>query len=358
MDDEVAGAAGAQGLAAAFQQLAEEARVDVAELVHAGEQPLHHAGLELQLLQHARAEQPCHDLQRPHVVQLRLDELCGATAHQTPHLGQAARAGPRLGTAGLVGGFPGPLHGDIPHRRGMSVSLTMFSLYALPSQAVSCLGQEPRVPSVAPAENRLEGRSKDGAWETKSPQRWEPYGNAGAGGKGLGGLWANRVLGGTTGWRKVVDKPWSARGAWRPGLTVDDILLLHHLLLLLLQEAAVHGQAPRVGCEVPLVRLKVTHQLAVDHLCTWTSAGPTLSPTPLAGPRPPQACPGRPSPSSMRDSTDRVRFRMLRESVDWDRIRRSPRGDSSLKCLRGQGLRHPDSGDGFLLPKWGTGAGV
>lgn len=118
-----------------------------------------------------------------------------------------------------------------------------------------------------------------------------PKGNAGLEAR-VGGLWANRPLGGTTGWRKVVDKPWSAGGAWRPGLTVDDVLLLHHLLLLLLQKAAVHGQAPRVGCEVPLVRLKVTHQLAVDHLCTWTSAGPTLSPTPLAGPRPPQAFPG------------------------------------------------------------------
>ena len=37
----------------------------------------------------------------------------------------------------------------------------------------------------------------------------------------------------------------------------------------------------------------------------------------------------------MRDTTDRVRFRTLRESVDCERIRRSPRGDSSLKCLRG-----------------------
>lgn len=35
----------------------------------------------------------------------------------------------------------------------------------------------------------------------------------------------------------------------------------------------------------------------------------------------------------MSDSTDSVRLRMLRESVDWDRIRRIPRGDSSLNVL-------------------------
>lgn len=136
-------------------------------------------------------------------------------------------------------------------------------------------------------------------------------------------------------------------------LTVDDILLLHHLLLMLLQEAAVHRKAPRICRKVLLIHLKVTHQFVVDHFCTWASvqeppqnAGllswalpwilslppfPGFSHQPRQHASPPWwGC----SPSSIRDSTDRVRFRMLRESVDWERIRRSPRGDSSLKCLK------------------------
>lgn len=140
-----------------------------------------------------------------------------------------------------------------------------------------------------------------------------------------------------------------------PWLTIDDILLLHHLLFMLLKEAAVHGKAPRICRKVLLIHLKVTHQFIVDHLCTWISvqAAPQRAallsrPGPFAGSSPSLPFPGfshQPcqyssppccvcSPSSIRDSTDRVRFRMLRESVDWERIRRSPRGDSSLKCLK------------------------
>lgn len=126
---------------------------------------------------------------------------------------------------------------------------------------------------------------------------------------------------------------------------------------MLLQEAAIHRKAPGISCKVLLIHLKVTHQLVVDHLSTWMQVGettrtPNLFPRSWALPRIPfhpafpRPAPTRPSrlgppqvqarsPSSMRDSTDSVRFRMLRESVDCERIRRSPSGDSSLKCLRG-----------------------
>lgn len=150
------------------------------------------------------------------------------------------------------------------------------------------------------------------------------------------------------------------RAAW---LTVDDILLLHHLLLVLLQEAAVHSEAPGVRGEVLLVHLEVAHQLVVDHLGTWTPVADSSGRFPSLGPFVPcrsQAQPLAPppgsaqSPSSMRDSTDRVRLRMLRESVDWDRIRRSPSGDSSLKCLGRETARHPDAGR-TALPGAGLG---
>ena len=150
---------------------------------------------------------------------------------------------------------------------------------------------------------------------------------------------------------------------------------------MLLQEAAIHCKAPGIGCKVLLIHLKVTHQLVVDHLGTWTQVGETTRTPNLfpgswallripfhpAFPRPAPARPSRlgvpqaraRSPSSMRDSTDSVRLRMLRESVDCERIRRSPRGDSSLKCLRGVEpgciTRLTRARDPF--PGWGTKAG-
>lgn len=102
VDDEVPGAAGAQGLAPTLQQLAQEACVDVTELVHAREQALDHSGLQLQLFQHPRAEEARHDLQRPHVVQLRLDELCGDTGHVDSTLAWLQLIRPRLGASGLT----------------------------------------------------------------------------------------------------------------------------------------------------------------------------------------------------------------------------------------------------------------
>lgn len=72
----------------------------------------------------------------------------------------------------------------------------------------------------------------------------------------------------------------------------------------------------------------------------WTPACPAA---PGPRPWPPRSGSAR-SPSSMRDSTDRARLRMLSESVDWDRIRRSPSGDSSLKCLGREAAHHPDAG--------------
>ena len=147
---------------------------------------------------------------------------------------------------------------------------------------------------------------------------------------------------------------------------------------MLLQEAAIHRKAPGVSCKILLIHLKVTHQLTVDHFGTWTRVGETTR-TPNLSPgswallwipshpaflRPAPARPSRlglpqvraRSPSSMRDSTDSVRFRMLRESVDCERIRRSPRGDSSLKCLRGVEpgciIRLTRVRDPF--PGWGT----
>lgn len=153
------------------------------------------------------------------------------------------------------------------------------------------------------------------------------------------------------------------RGRGQPRLTVDDILLLHHLLLVLLQEAAVHSEAPGVRGKVLLVHLEVAHQLVVDHLGTWTPVADSSGRFPSLGPfvpcrsqaQPPAPPPGSAqSPSSMRDSTDRVRLRMLRESVDWDRIRRSPSGDSSLKCLGRETARHPDAGR-TALPGAGLG---
>lgn len=109
MDDEVPGATRAQGMAPAIQQLAEEARVDVSELVHTGEQALDHSRLQLQLFQHARAEEAGHDLQCPHVVQLCLDQLCGDGG--TP--GLATTGGAKAGDLRLIRGFQFPFQANI-----------------------------------------------------------------------------------------------------------------------------------------------------------------------------------------------------------------------------------------------------
>lgn len=48
-------------------------------------------------------------------------------------------------------------------------------------------------------------------------------------------------------------------------------------------------------------------------------------------------------PSSFRDSTDMALVLKLRESVDWDRILRSPRGESSLRVLQRETLENNGS---------------
>ena len=59
---------------------AEEAPVEVAELVQAGEDPIHSVVVQLQLLLHALPEDLRHDGQGVHVVHLRLHQLCGDQA--------------------------------------------------------------------------------------------------------------------------------------------------------------------------------------------------------------------------------------------------------------------------------------
>lgn len=56
-------------------------------------------------------------------------------------------------------------------------------------------------------------------------------------------------------------------------LTIDDILSLHDLFLLLLQEVIVNRQTPGIRLKVLLSRLKITHQLVVDHFSSWGKSG-------------------------------------------------------------------------------------
>lgn len=81
MDDKVPGAAWTQGLAPPFQKLTKEPCVNVAKLVHAGEQALDHFRLQLQLFQHPSAKEAGHNLQGPHMVQLCLDQLYDTEGH-------------------------------------------------------------------------------------------------------------------------------------------------------------------------------------------------------------------------------------------------------------------------------------
>lgn len=81
VDGEVVAGAALQAAVAAQQELAQEVAVDPEELIQTREHGGHSTGLHLQLLQHAVAEHLVHDVQRPHVMQLRLDQLFERHTH-------------------------------------------------------------------------------------------------------------------------------------------------------------------------------------------------------------------------------------------------------------------------------------
>lgn len=66
---------GLQAVPAPQQKLCQKVGMYFDQLVQAGKQGVHGAGLQLKLLQHALPKHPLHDLQRPHVVQLCLNQL-------------------------------------------------------------------------------------------------------------------------------------------------------------------------------------------------------------------------------------------------------------------------------------------
>lgn len=72
---EVGGAALHQALLPPVQQFGQEAGVPLQQLVQTGEDGVNHARLQHHLLLHPPPVHPLHDPQRPHVVELRLDEL-------------------------------------------------------------------------------------------------------------------------------------------------------------------------------------------------------------------------------------------------------------------------------------------
>lgn len=75
MNGEVAAGSTLQAVIASQEELAEEVAVYPDELVQAWKHGVHSAGLHLELLQHAVAEHLVHDMQRSHVMQLRLNQL-------------------------------------------------------------------------------------------------------------------------------------------------------------------------------------------------------------------------------------------------------------------------------------------
>lgn len=86
VDDEILVAVRSQRIFAPFQQLDEEADVNVAELVHAWEHLLHQGRVHLQVLHQPLPEDVGHDLQRSDVVDLGLDELCEDETSFSPKL--------------------------------------------------------------------------------------------------------------------------------------------------------------------------------------------------------------------------------------------------------------------------------
>lgn len=72
---EVGGTALDQALLSAAQQLRQEARVPLQQLVQAGEDGVHHTRLQHHLLLHAPPVHALHDPQCAHMVELSLDQL-------------------------------------------------------------------------------------------------------------------------------------------------------------------------------------------------------------------------------------------------------------------------------------------
>lgn len=64
-----------QAVVATKEELIQKVGVYPGQLIKAWEESMHNTGIQLQLVQHALAEHPLHDMQGLHVAHLRLNQL-------------------------------------------------------------------------------------------------------------------------------------------------------------------------------------------------------------------------------------------------------------------------------------------